>query len=388
MGTPAGNGSRICCYETAFNKQQHVFFVGGDKRVHELVYADHWYHNDVTGLATTPIAAPIALPTTALVGYVTAWNSQQHVIYLSAGNRINELCYAGKWTHHDLIADATVPTQAPVAAAGSALAGYVTNRSQQQHVIYLGADNHVHELCYGGRWYHHDLTKDGSAPAAKAGSALSGTEITYSSSLDWQQSIFFVGADDHVYEMLYAKAGWSCLDLNDNAVDGTPPNAAAGTALAGFETPDNEQRHVIYVGTDKHVHELVHNNYQWSTDDLTETAYQETSPTVHPYHGKALVGGLVGFPWTDSCQCLVYIGADDGHVHNLWYASQYHQWATWDWTKECGAIAPVGGSPLAMYPTTYEGGDYVYVVFLGPQNHVCQLALRGPDSHDLTTEYY
>jgi hypothetical protein len=399
MGTPAGNGSRLCAYETAWNNQQHVFFVGGDKRVHELVYADHWYLNDVTGAATTPVQASIAVPTTALVGYVTTWNKQQHVIYLSAhggpGYRIHELCYAGRWTHHDLITDATVPTQAPLAKTGSALAGYVTNRNQQQHVIYVGTDDHVHELCYAGRWYHHDLTKDGKAPvSAKAGSALSGTEITYSSSLDWQQSLAFVGNDgknDHVYELLYAKAGWSCLDLNDNAVDGTPPIPATGTPLACFETPANEQRHILYVGaSDKHVHELVHANWEWHTSDVTQTAYEETSTKPGPvYGGKAQLGGMVGFPCSGDFQFIAYVGADDGHVHQLEYTSQFHQWYTWDLSRQCGATTdpPANGSPITAYPVETEGGN-IYVVYLDSKNHVCQLAPAAGDWHDLTQEYY
>jgi hypothetical protein len=44
--------------------------------------------------------------------------------------------------HNDL----TQPAHAPSAARGSALDGYQTTFNNQQHVNYIGTDNHIHEL--------------------------------------------------------------------------------------------------------------------------------------------------------------------------------------------------------------------------------------------------
>jgi len=44
-------GSAIDGYETTFNNQQHVNYIGTDGHVHELYYTDHWSHNDLTAAA-------------------------------------------------------------------------------------------------------------------------------------------------------------------------------------------------------------------------------------------------------------------------------------------------------------------------------------------------
>jgi len=93
-------------------------------------------------------------------GYATEYNSQQHVIYLAADNHVHELVYDNnRWHHFDLNHDAD--RQPPDAAPGTAVHGYATEYNSQQHVIYLAADNHVHELVYdNNRWHHFDLNHD------------------------------------------------------------------------------------------------------------------------------------------------------------------------------------------------------------------------------------
>ena len=53
-----------------------------------------------------------------------------------------------------------------------ALCAYQTSNNYE-HVIYVGLDNHVHELIYTGQWRHNDLTTAAKgAPPAAPGSAL------------------------------------------------------------------------------------------------------------------------------------------------------------------------------------------------------------------------
>jgi hypothetical protein len=308
------------------------------------------------------------------------------VIYLSAGNRINELVYSDHWYHHDLTSEAKLPTPAPVAASGSALAGYVTTFNEQQHVIFLGTDQHVHELVYGGhQWSHNDLTIQASwqttASVAASGSALAGYVTTFNE----QQHVLFIAADNHVHQLVYDTASGHWYN-DDPSSAAAAMDVAAGTALAGFQTADNQQQHVIYVATDKHVHELVYADPKWYTDDLTWRAHTD-DPTGGTYHGSATVGSLVGFPLYGHDQCLLYVGAD-GHVHELGYLAKPNKWSSNDVTNGCSAATPVSGSPLAAYLTTYEGGEYVYAVFLGPYNYVHQLDISASASHNLSLEYY
>ena len=136
-------------YETTYNNQQHVNYIGTDGHVHELVYKDSWGHTDLTQAA----GAPAAAPGSALDGYETTYNNQQHVNYIGTDGHVHELVYQNHWGHTDL----TQAAGAPNAAPGSALDGYETSFNNQQHVNYIGTDGHVHELVYQDHWGHTDL---------------------------------------------------------------------------------------------------------------------------------------------------------------------------------------------------------------------------------------
>jgi len=104
----------------------------------------------------------------ALCAYQTS-NNYEHVIYVGLDNHVHELIYTGQWRHNDLT---TAAKGAPPAAPGSALAGYQTSNNNE-HVIFKGANNHVYELVYTGQWACNDLTTAAKgAPPAAPGSAL------------------------------------------------------------------------------------------------------------------------------------------------------------------------------------------------------------------------
>jgi hypothetical protein len=68
-------------------------------------------------------------------------------------------------------------------ARGSRLDGYATTFNNQQHVNFIGTDNHVHELFYDNIWHHNDLTLLAAAPPVAPGTHIDGyqTELTTSS---------------------------------------------------------------------------------------------------------------------------------------------------------------------------------------------------------------
>jgi hypothetical protein len=191
-------------YQTTFNNQQHVNFIGTDGHVHELVYGDHWGHTDLTQAA----GAPNAAPGSALDGYQTSFNNQQHVNYIGTDGHVHELVYSDHWGHTDL----TKAAGAPNAAPGSPLDGYQTTFNNQQHVNFIGTDGHVHELVYGNHWGHTDLTQAAGAPNAAPGSRLDG----YQTSFNNQQHVNFIGTDGHVHELVYGDH-WGHTDLTNLA---------------------------------------------------------------------------------------------------------------------------------------------------------------------------
>ena len=261
---PAAPGSRLDGYVTS-NDQMHINYVDADGHVHELWYQSPngpWLHNDLTDISQGN--PPSAAPGSALAGYETSANGQQHVNYLDANGHVHELVYKEpSWQAGDL----TAGTGAPPAAPGSRLDGYVTSANGQMHINYLDANGHVHELVYKEpSWQAGDLTAGAGAPPAAPGSALAGYETSFNN----QQHVNYLDADGHVHELWYQSPNgpWLHNDLTDIG-QGNPPPAAPGSALAGYETSFNSQMHINYLDANGHVHELV---YKHSPITVTPTS--------------------------------------------------------------------------------------------------------------------
>jgi hypothetical protein len=118
--------------------QQHVNYIGTDGHVHELWYSDSggWQWNDLTALAKTTMMAASG---SALDGYATTYNNQQHVNYLGTDGHVHELVWnsnSGSWQDNDLSGLAQSKTSKPIPqpASGSPLDGYQTTFNNQQHV--------------------------------------------------------------------------------------------------------------------------------------------------------------------------------------------------------------------------------------------------------------
>ncbi|HLI85058.1 MAG TPA: hypothetical protein VKV17_14140 [Bryobacteraceae bacterium] len=297
LSVPPAPGSALDGYETSFNSQQHVNYIGSDGHVRELVYTDHWSHTDLTAAA----GAPNAAAGSALDGYQTDFNKQQHVNFIGTDGHVHELVYTDHWSHTDL----TAAAGAPNAAAGSALDGYQTDFNKQQHVNFIGTDGHVHELVYTDHWSHTDLTVAAGAqnyPPAK-GSRLDGYETSFNS----QQHVNYIGTDGHVHELVYTNH-WSHTDLSAAA---GAPNAAAGSALDGYQTTFNNQQHVNFIGTDGHVHELVYTDH-WSQNDLNNLLLASVTQTLTQISGvsAADLSPIVAFE-------LDIVGYDNGQSTTL-----------------------------------------------------------------------
>ena len=93
--------------------------------------------------------------------------------------------------------DLTNLAKATPPAPGTALDTY-WGSDNSQHVIFLAADGHLHELyiCPGAGWVDNDLTNIANAIPAIGGTALDGYRGT-----DGSQHIDFIDAGGHVHEL-------------------------------------------------------------------------------------------------------------------------------------------------------------------------------------------
>jgi hypothetical protein len=93
-----------------------------------------------------------------------------------------------------------------------------------QHVNYLGADGHVHELWWDTNgWHAADLTAATGAPAA------AGRPAGYVFDNQGTQHVNYRGTDGHVHELWWDASGWHAADL---------------TAATGARLPPPQRRQV------------------------------------------------------------------------------------------------------------------------------------------------
>jgi hypothetical protein len=340
-GAPAAAGNPSG-YVWEFDQTQHIVYRGGDTHIHELWNraGKPWGHVDLNNLTGAPSVA--SDPT----GYSWEKDETQHIVYRGNDNHIHELWFrkGADWAHADL----SRQTDA-VAAVGKPV-GYVWESDQSQHVIYLGADNHVHELWNkpGTGWNHSDLSRATDAPAA------ADAPIGYAWESDSTQHVIYRGADNHIHELWNrVGSGWRHSDLSR----ATNAPSAAGTPT-GYAWEGDGTQHVMYRGTDGHIHELwVRQGIGWQHVDLS----QRTS-------APSAASSPVGYVWEgDGTQHVMYRGTD-GHIHELWYRSDIG-WNHSDLTALTSSPAAIGD--IAGY--AWEGNGSEHVMYCANDKHIHEL---------------
>ena len=234
------------------NHTQHVVYRGTDNHIHELHWSEHggWHHLDLT-TATLGVRGTLAAGDP--VAYAFESNHTMHVVYRGVDNHIYELHWtaARGWWNGDLTAASGAPT---VDASGDP-AAYAFDSNHTMHVVYRGTDGHIHELHWegggGGRWHHGNLTA-----AAGATRALpAGPPAAYAFDSNGSQHVVYRGADGHIHELHWSRGGgWHHNNLTATAA-GTPAATPAGDPAA-YAFDSNHSQHVIYRGADGHIHEL------------------------------------------------------------------------------------------------------------------------------------
>ncbi len=358
--------SPIAGHTTDFSHEQQVNFIGADNHIYEVFFKDFWKLNDLTAFAVST-GAPDADPDSALSSYTTTNDQKQHVNYVSKDGYVHELVFDGTWTHQNLTVDSL---EKSTAQSGSKLVGYQSTINNQQHVIFMDENNHIHELVYDSSvWTDNDLMNSGfPIPDRKTPLAA------YYTAWNEQQHIIYATLDGDVHELVYA-SGWKHHDLMID-ISPAPEAANRGTFLDAFGTDFNQQQHINYIGADGHIHELFHDG-SWQAKDLSKEAGALT-PFLLPILTSTLAGYSTEY---DDRQHVHYISSD-GHVHELLFDGS---WQHLDLTKlsKCPVNANTA-SVLNGYATNFNSQQHVN--FLGTDAHLWEIAFAGGNwiSTDLT----
>lgn len=244
-----------------------------------------WAANDLVTAARAPQA--VGDP----AGYTWDVDGTEHVVYRGADLHVHELWFNGAWHHNDLTAAAAAPP------SGGDPIGYTWDVDRTQHVVSRGLDDHVHELWFNGAWHHNDLTNAARAPLA------AGDPAGYTWSVDSTQHNVYRGLDGHIYE-LWFNGAWHVNDLTRAA--GGPP--LAGSDPIGYTWDVDATQHVVYRGGGGRIHELWFNGV-WNDNDLTAAAGNP----------GAAVGRPTGYTYAvDKTEHVVYRRAD-GHIVELYF---------------------------------------------------------------------
>ena len=288
-----------------------------------------WHHRDISALATAPSAA--GDPS----GYVIG--GDEVVVYLGTDNHVHQLSAAanqGPWSHVDL----TALTNAPLAAGNPF--GVVLGA---QIVVYRGTDSHIHQLfTSGNQWLQADLSQLASAPPA------SGDPIECSSP-SGGQLVDYTGTDGHIHQLHVSGGHWVQADL-------TAITNATSSGSDPFEYPLGGNQIVPFRGVDSDIHQLytINNNSQWVQADLSHLA--SAPPASGDPFGSSAPSGK---PQVD------YTGTD-GHIHQL-YTNGSGSWTQADLTAITNATS--SGSDPFYY---LLGGNQI-VVFRGVDSDIHQV---------------
>jgi hypothetical protein len=149
----------------------------------------------------------------------------------------------GRWSNQDL----TAASQAAVSASNlDQLVSFADGYGE--HVFYVGTDMHVHRLSiYNSPWQDLDLTN------ASGSSTLASDWLTGFSNARGEH-LFYAGVrDGHIHELLWNGSGWSDGDLSASTRTAGP--GMGNHELTSFS--DGNGEHLLYVGQDSHVHQIL-----------------------------------------------------------------------------------------------------------------------------------
>lgn len=349
--------SNISAYEWQLNGTTHVVYETIDNHIHEMAAGQdgRWRDVDVTREADGP-----ELEEAIMAGYAWPAGHTQQIDYVSPMNNnghIHELVMLQDhpWSYEDIMAQ---PTGAPP-ADGFTLVGYAWRSGGTKQVVYTAPNGHIHELATAvtGMWQYTDLTQVTGAPQSE-GALLA----AYAWEAKRSKQVFFMSGDGHIHElMMELGSAWHHTDLTN--LVGAP--LADGTALTGYAWERGGTKQVAYTGNNGTIYELAAGtDNAWKYEDVMS----QTS--------AALAGGsaLVGYAWeTGDTKQIVYVG-DDRHVHELMKETK-GRWMYTDLTQPTGAPA-ANTEVIAAHEWSSQFAKHIVYLDTGETPHIHSLLLR------------
>jgi hypothetical protein len=286
----------------------------------------------------------------------------------------------GGWHHNDLTIAAGAPDAFSIPAA------YVFDARGEQHVVYKGFDNHIHELWWNSEgWHHKDLTSTASAPESEIGSGW--PPVGYVFNAQGTQHVVYQGEDHHFHDLWWDSNGWHFNDLTIASGAQTDPNLefvlgqpacyvfdARGEQHVFYNASKSLVEGTVHIGQDSHIHELWWNTDGWHHNDLNIVA------GVLVGAASDVQGNPAAYMFDAQGTQHVIYRSIDFHFHELWWDNNgcHHN----DLTIAASVPKETEGPPLppGEWREPSDPSGYVFdaygeqhVVYRGTDNHIHEL---------------
>lgn len=317
-----------------------------------------WRHNDLTQSAGAEASPATKI---AIDSYATPWNQQQHVNYIDAQGHIHELFYDGSapWHHNDLSMLATdLPGASPrLPANPDAIVGYASPWNQQQQIKYIDTAGHINELYFDGSWHHTNFIDlfDRSVYGKLGWPATQGLIAGYATQWDQQQHIFYYGgpAPSVLHELYFDGHHWKPNTLTIPSLNITPQG------MHGYTTGWNQQQHIIVITVLGGLYEIYYTD-RWHGSGIGSDPHASNL-----VHNRAIHGHVTD--WNKQ-EHVIYIDRNN-HIEELYYVDGARNWLQNDLTalatKTNGVSVGVAGFAGAGF-----GAVNGYATFWNRQQHV------------------
>jgi hypothetical protein len=244
---------------------KHVLYLDGNQHVRQFYWSTggSWVNQDLTIMISGSTALP--RPDSPLSGFSD--QSGEHVVYLDANQHVHQLFWSrgSNWMNQDLTAISNSSFVLP--GSGSPLTSFADQSGE--HVVYLDANQHVHQLFWsrGSNWVNQDLTA-----ISNSDSALPNPSSPLTSFADQSgEHVVYLDANRHAHQLFWSRgSNWVNQDLTAiSNSDSVLPNLSS--PLTSFA--DQSGEHVVYLDANQHVRQLYwKNGGNWVNQDLTVTS--------------------------------------------------------------------------------------------------------------------
>jgi len=361
---PAIAGNELTSF-VASDGSLHTFYVGSNQHIYHLSWssASSWQSQDVTATLSGSNLAAVGSPLTSFFKS----DGTYHVAYLDGSSHINELVYAsGTWSDQDATAASTATV---TASANSQLTSFAD--AAGDHIYYLASTQHEYQLLWNGSsWANQDLTAlSGTTVLAASGSVLSSFSLN-----DGSEHSFYIGANQHVYQMLYLSGkGYFNQDLTETA------------ALDLADGPCAPQNGTCYASVTTTVGFGANGSYNFLT--VTSNVACNTATFGDPAPGVTKACYYVNTPFPVAASGSELTSFNDGagdHVYYLDSAGHNHQltlegdpgditqpWVDEDQTEDAStSVVAIAGSALTSFATS-DGREHLF--YIDTNHHVDQM---------------